>query len=312
MTMRQRRVVLSLVAAGLVVLALSPAADAQAARTWVSGVGDDQNPCTRVAPCKTFAGAISKTATRGEISVIDAGSYGKLVTTKSITINGEGALAGILVDEGSGVIINAVSTAKVIIRNISINGAGTGLNGIRYLAGGQLTLEKVTITGFPAGFCVDASLSVGAELIIQDSSFTDCRAGVRLSAETGQLLTTLDNVRITNMTTHGVQTSAGAGQTFVTIKHSTISHNNQNGVRAASSTSIINLEDNMIAFNNGVAVNAAAIGARIRISNNTIVNNNVGIAIAIGGRVQSAGNNRVEGNGSTEDPNDIPTPYTIK
>src|SRR5438477_3797204 len=46
---------------------------AQATRTWVSGVGDDVNPCSRTAPCKTFAGAISKTAGGGEIDVLDPG-----------------------------------------------------------------------------------------------------------------------------------------------------------------------------------------------------------------------------------------------
>jgi hypothetical protein len=54
----------------------SSMAFAQAARTWVSGVGNDANPCSRTAPCKTFAGAISKTATGGEISVLDPGGYG--------------------------------------------------------------------------------------------------------------------------------------------------------------------------------------------------------------------------------------------
>src|SRR5262245_48964588 len=66
------------------------AAYAQATRTWVSGVGDDVNPCSRTAPCKTFAGAISKTAAGGEISVLDPGGFGGVTITKSITINGEG------------------------------------------------------------------------------------------------------------------------------------------------------------------------------------------------------------------------------
>jgi hypothetical protein len=65
-------------------------AQAQATRTWVSGVGDDANPCSRTAPCKTFAGAISKTAPCGEISVLDPGGFGAVTITKSITINGTG------------------------------------------------------------------------------------------------------------------------------------------------------------------------------------------------------------------------------
>ena len=45
----------------LLTLCVATMAQAQATRTWVSGVGDDVNPCSRTAPCKTFAGAISKT-----------------------------------------------------------------------------------------------------------------------------------------------------------------------------------------------------------------------------------------------------------
>ncbi|HMI77691.1 MAG TPA: hypothetical protein VK484_02810, partial [Ferruginibacter sp.] len=102
----------------------------QATRTWVSGVGDDVNPASRTAPCKTFAGAISKTATGGEINVLDAGGYGAVTITKSITIDGRGAQASILSTMTNGIIINAGPDAIVIIRNLSINGAGNGINGI--------------------------------------------------------------------------------------------------------------------------------------------------------------------------------------
>src|ERR1700755_3437197 len=90
------------------VLAAASAAYAQAPRTWVSGVGDDANPCSRTAPCKTFAGAISKTAAGGEISVLDPGGFGAVTITKSITINGDGTLASITTGAGtSAIIINA-------------------------------------------------------------------------------------------------------------------------------------------------------------------------------------------------------------
>ena len=82
-------------------------AQAQATRTWVSGVGDDVNPCSRTAPCKTFAGAISKTAANGEISVLDPGGFGAVTITKSITLNGEGTLAGILNAGTNGVIVSS-------------------------------------------------------------------------------------------------------------------------------------------------------------------------------------------------------------
>src|SRR3954470_976340 len=122
-------------------LLLSAVASAQATRTWVSGVGDDVNPCSRTAPCKTFAGAISKTAAGGEISVLDPGGFGGVTITKSITIDGgTGAgLASILASGINGVVVNAGANDIVILRNLSINGAGlaagTGVNGIRFLNG---------------------------------------------------------------------------------------------------------------------------------------------------------------------------------
>src|SRR5579859_6501599 len=89
-----------------VVLLWAGLAGAQASRTWVSGVGDDANPCSRTAPCKTFAGAISKTAAGGEISVLDPGGFGAVTITKSITLNGEGTLAGILATGTSAIVIS--------------------------------------------------------------------------------------------------------------------------------------------------------------------------------------------------------------
>src|SRR6187431_3623405 len=108
-------------------------AQAQATRTWVSGVGDDANPCSRTAPCKTFAGAISKTATGGEINVLDPGGFGGVTITKSITISSEGFEAGVLVSGTNAIIINGVNTSDVVLRGLDIEGLGTGLVGIKVL-----------------------------------------------------------------------------------------------------------------------------------------------------------------------------------
>src|SRR6266851_5281621 len=108
----------------IVALAFASISQAQATRTWVSGVGDDVNPCSRTAPCKTFAGAISKTAARGEISVLDPGGFGAVTITKAITIDGGGSLASILNTGVNGVTVYANGpTDTVILRNLSINGA---------------------------------------------------------------------------------------------------------------------------------------------------------------------------------------------
>jgi hypothetical protein len=133
----------SLVLGAIFFLGAVAVAEAQATRTWVSGVGDDANPCSRTAPCKTFAGAISKTAAGGEINAIDPGGYGAVTITKSITIDGGGTFASILAAGTTGIIVNAGPSDVVTIRNVAINGFNTGVNGIRFIAGGALHVEEV-------------------------------------------------------------------------------------------------------------------------------------------------------------------------
>src|SRR5579859_6191872 len=121
----------------------------QASRTWVSGVGDDANPCSRTAPCKTFAGAISKTAAGGEIDALDPGGYGAVTITKAITIDGGGGqVASVLVSGTNGIVVQAGPSDVVILRNLRINGIGTGINGIRFLTGKALSVENCDIFGF--------------------------------------------------------------------------------------------------------------------------------------------------------------------
>ena len=122
--MSKARFFVNLLALVVLTLGISSIANAQATRTWVSGVGDDANPCSRTAPCKTFAGAISKTAAGGEISVLDPAGFGAVNITKAMTINGDGTLAGILSAGVTGIIVNAGANDVVYIRNLSINGAG--------------------------------------------------------------------------------------------------------------------------------------------------------------------------------------------
>ena len=143
---------------------------AQATRTWVSGVGDDANPCSRTAPCKTYAGAISKTAAGGEISTLDPGGFGAVTITKSITITGVGTQASILGAGTTGIIINAGVNDVVVLHNLQINGVGTGINGIRFIAGAALVLEDVRIWGFNVGISAEAG-----KTDINRSEFTNNR-----------------------------------------------------------------------------------------------------------------------------------------
>ncbi len=146
--------------AGLAIpLLTAVSANAQATRTWVSGVGDDVNPCSRTAPCKTFAGAISKTAAGGEINCIDPGGFGAVTITKSMTIDCIGTDGSILAAGTNGVNINdsATGTPNTIIvslRNLTIQGAGTGLIGINFTSGAVLHVENSWVSGFKSGTAV--------------------------------------------------------------------------------------------------------------------------------------------------------------
>jgi hypothetical protein len=140
--------------AAVVIAFISSLAQAQAMRTWVSGVGDDVNPCSRTAPCKTFAGAIVKTAAGGEISVLDPGGYGTVIIRKSITIDGTGMLASMLGSAGTnGITIDMTelkdpSISAVRLRGLSISGLGTGANGINIITAGSVSVEDCVIDGF--------------------------------------------------------------------------------------------------------------------------------------------------------------------
>src|ERR671927_1056912 len=129
---------LNLLAVGMLLILTASAAQAQATRTWVSGVGDDANPCSRTAPCKTFAGAISKTANGGEINCLDPGGFGGVTITKSLTIKCHYTEGGALVAGTNAIVVNATATDKVTLRGLDINGIGTGaptsLSGVKVLS----------------------------------------------------------------------------------------------------------------------------------------------------------------------------------
>jgi hypothetical protein len=294
--MKQRHVVFVFLA---IALLTAPAVQALVTRTWVSGVGNDANPCSRTAPCKTFAGAFSKTTAGGEISVLDPGGYGSITINKAITINGDGTLAGILSAGTNGIIVNAGVNDKVVIRNVSIHGGGTGTNGIRFLAGKDLTIENVTIEGF-TNRGIDVTRTATGKLFVKNTKISEGGTGIFLTTTVGQAQAMLENVQLTGLT-NGIEAGLNGR---ATISNSMISGNVSNGILASHSTSRVNVEGCQISFNDLAGVNASVSGAIIRLSNNEIYNNNSGITIAAGAFVESAGNNRTAGNVASTPPND--------
>lgn len=272
-----------------IALTVSSLAHAQATRTWVSGVGDDANPCSRTAPCKTFAGAISKTAAKGEISVLDPGGFGAVTITKSITINGDGTLAGILASLTNGVIINAAATDVVVLRNISINGGGNGLNGIRFLAGGSLLVDNVEISGF-TGNGIDVFLNGSRSVSVRNSTITGGAVGFRMTTTAGAPRASITNTSIIGAGT-GIDIIAGTAD----VSHSIISQNTNFGA-VAEIVGTVSLESNQLTHN-GVAAQATGAGATVRLSNNDIYDNTTALGCG-GGLLMSTPNNRTAGSGA--------------
>jgi hypothetical protein len=278
------------------VVAFSGVAHAQATRTWVSGVGDDANPCSRTAPCKTFAGAISKTAAGGEISVLDPGGFGVVTITKSITLNGTGTLAGIL-SAGSpgGVTVNAGVNDTVILRDLSINGAGTGLNGIRYLAGGTLMVDHCSIYGLKGSGTnsrgIDVALANNGNLKVFNSVIENISGdGIRMTTTSGLVQAIIDNTQIMNCGVSGIDAVSNVRGA---ISHSRVIQN-VNGIRTSSSNSQLNLDDVLISYSNNVGLQSSA-GSSIRVSDSVIANNSSGLS-PNGGTIDSFQGNSLIGN----------------
>jgi parallel beta helix pectate lyase-like protein len=280
---------------------LAGQAHAQATRTWVSGVGDDANPCSRTAPCKTFAGAISKTAPGGEISVLDPGGYGAVTITKAITINGEGTLASTLVAGTNGIVISAGPSDAVTIRNIDITGIGSGIDGIRFLAGGSLNVEKTRIYGFTGEGIAFLPASSTSTLNITNSWIhNNATGGVRVAPAAGAFArATLDHVYLLG-NGRGVRAEGGAS---VFVSNSVASGSTGNGFMGTDPGRLVELmvESSVSSGNAGAGVSAGTF-TNVRISNNNITKNGVGVSPA-GGTVISFGNNAVSGNTTDGAPN---------
>ena len=297
--MSKARFFVNVIALIVLTLSITSLANAQATRTWVSGVGDDANPCSRTAPCKTFAGAISKTAASGEISVLDPGGFGVVTITKAITINGDGTLAGILSAGTTGIIVNAGANDVVYIRNVSINGAGTGLNGIRFLAGKALHVENCNIYGIGNnsagnGNGIFANLTGTGLLFVKDTNIKTCAvSGITAQSSGGVAGGLLEHVRVEGLPT-GVLIGNNA---FLSIRDSELNFNTT-GVSITGSGTPTGSFDNCMLNNNVTGINVGASGI-MNLSSSTLESNTTAVSSAAPqANLRSSGNNRLIGNTS--------------
>ncbi len=278
-----KKILLSAAALTFTVLAGAPAS-AQAPRTWVSGTGDDIGPCSRTAPCKTFAGAMSWTAALGEINCLDAGGFGVITINKQITIDCTGVFGGIASGGTTGVNVN-VAGGAVTLRGLSINGGGTGLVGVKITAASKVNLENMEIYNHTQQGVVDLRTTGGTVLVIENSVIRNNNAAGIATAATSASGVILENV-VSKQNLFGV--ALASGQTAV-ISRSNFSNNVTAGIEADAGAAI-HINDSMITFNGtGVQITGSAT-----VANTSVTYNSFGFGGA--GVITSFGNNRVFGN----------------
>jgi hypothetical protein len=300
--MNKFRFTIKILAIATFMFAFASLAQAQATRTWVSGVGDDANPCSRTAPCKTWAGAISKTAPCGEIDALDPGGFGQVTITKSITLDGTGQLASILGTSGNAINIVAQPTDVITIRSLSINGACLGGSGINVTTAKTVNVEDCVIFRF-TGNGITVSTSANTSLHVRNSVVRDNGGdGLNITASAGTANAVLDHCRFSG-NANGVHARSGSK---VSARDSVLSTNTSNGVfcdGAQATLAAVFIWSSQISGNgaNGIQAgnggNAGASGVTIA-QNQIDLNGARGVLIAAGGVVSTFTNNSIIGNGT--------------
>jgi hypothetical protein len=257
-----RYAALIVLVSAIFVMAAAMPANAQATRTFVSGVGDDNNPCSRTAPCLTFAGAISgtpsKTAASGEINCLDPGNFGAVTITKSITIDCEAASTGsVLVSSGNGI---TITTGTVTLRGLDITGLGGSGTGVSIAGGATVNIQNSKIYGFTTA---GISLASGATLVLTNTRITNNAAGVLASGN-------------------------------IVLRDDVIDDNSGNGITVQAGISAL-VDRATLAFNGGAGLNVSGGGAVVLLGNSTITGNGAGVSTNAG-TLYSFTQNQIAGN----------------
>ena len=309
------------------VLGAASAAQAQATRTFVSGVGNDADPCSRTAPCRTFSGALIKTFINGEINALDPGGYGTLNTTKSITIDGIGTMASMLSSGTTGVIVNIAVNAndphrQVRLRNLIINGTGpsgtvgtrTGVDGIRVVAGDDLFVENCVITTFTQSGIEVTAVNNNFNLYIRDSVIRDNTLdGLTIRSPNSSFFAraTIDNTSFSD-NQNGIN---GGANSRVSAERCTFAGNSNAGVLSRSATAgmvaVVNVSNSH--FSNNLTHGAQAGGGTgtsiVRLNRNIITGSGTsGVNIGALGQIDTYGNNQIFGNNIEGCPGCTPVP----
>ena len=290
-------------------------------RAWVSGVGDDANPCSRTAPCKTFAGALSRVAPGGEISVLDSGEFGArpVTITRSLSIINENREAAVMAAPGNaGITINAGPSDTIVLRGLVIDGnLGQGTNGIVFNTGAVLIVDKTVIKNFtaasPDGNGINFIPTGPAELIVSDSVMINnglisggSGAGINIqpigdaSAKVALTRVQLENNR------NGLWLGSGAmtgGSTInVALHDSTIVGNQINGINAGGTNSINVLVNRSVLAQNQEAINKRGNSTTIRIGSSVVTGNTTVLDFGNSTSPVTYSDNMIDGNTNNSTP----------
>jgi hypothetical protein len=297
------RLAYTLFGTSLFIILSASAASGQAQRTFVArtGIGNDSNPCTLQAPCRTFTQAISQTSPGGEVVVLNSAGYGAVSITKAISlISPPGVYAGISVFSGDGIDINAGASDVVTLRGLTINNQGTFGSGIAFNGGGTLHVENCVTNGFTAGFGI--SFNAAGILSVKDSIARGNFSGIVVQPAAGAALADLEGVRLEGNAAAGLVAGGGAGTTKVTVRNSFAAGNNTGFATVPGNGPIeLNIESCISSNNSSGGIAAFANNGEtviVRVSSSTVTNNNIGLSASNPAVLLSRVNNTVEGNGT--------------
>ena len=284
-------------------------AHAQATRTWVSGVGDDANPCGRTTPCKTFAGAFSKTTIGGEINCTDSGGFGAVTITKAITISCEGVIAGIVVSGTNGVVVNAPG-AVVVLNGLDIDGAGTGLAGINIIAASAVQVNKSSIRNFIGnnnGWGINAAPTAATRMDVTDSIISNngsasTGGGIRIQPTgTGTVTGAISQVKVLNNAGTGVVVDGSAAtgtQMTLAVRDSVVIGNVVTGI--LSNTGASNILVRVVIDRTTVAGSATGVvstgNGDVTIGSSHVVGNSTGVRFTAPATLRTYKTNQIRGN----------------
>ena len=297
-------------------ISIAPA-NAQATRTWVSGLGDDVNPCSRTAPCKTFAGAISKTAPGGEINCLDPGGFGAVTIIKSITIDCSFTEGGVLAG-GNGITVNAAATDTIVLRGLDIFGVNPPTNGVRVVQAGTVVIEDSTIRRFNAANSQGVSFqptNLNARLFIVNTTISSngngaTGGGILISpTATGSAVVSLRKVRVVGNANNGIRIDSigNTGSRFtIMLDDVEIAGNAANGVVATApvpNTPVSVLINDSTIVGNATGIRTDGGLATVRVTGTNILGNTLGLAAVNSSAIFSYGDNILDANPDNINPN---------